>query len=222
MFSFEALTTVVWVDIVVRGMLDIAIYMENMVASCIFYVKVGTLTHLEQSITYLLTVNQTGIVRLMVQHDFIVSISFVHYPRDNLRQTSADILSLEQCPIYSWQSCDLGWHTPWVIPVNKHTTSDWLIAHLRAGDNPCNFSLNAEWFIFSIRNMLAAGYFIQTWSWLYNPQDLPLLFGIIFVVYPTAANHGYTTTTARPERIQMQPIAKGLIKYSCYRHTART
>jgi hypothetical protein len=101
MFSFEALTTVVWVDIVVRGMLDIAIYMENMVASCIFYVKVGTLTHLEQSITYLLTVNQTGIVRLMVQHDFIVSISFVHYPRDNLRQTSADILSLEQCPIYS-------------------------------------------------------------------------------------------------------------------------
>jgi hypothetical protein len=75
--------------------------MENMKASCISYVKVGTLTHLEQSKTYHLTVNKTRIVRLTVQHDFIVSLSFMHHPGDNLRQTSADVLYLEQCPIYS-------------------------------------------------------------------------------------------------------------------------
>jgi len=76
-------------------------YMENMEASCVFYVKVGTLTHLEQSKTSLLTVNKRGIVRLAVQHDFIVSVSFMYYPGDHLRQTSAGVLSLEQCPIYS-------------------------------------------------------------------------------------------------------------------------
>jgi len=75
--------------------------MDNMETSCIFYVKVGTFTHLEQSKTSLLTVNQMGIVRLTVQHDLIVSISFKYYPGDNLTQTSADVISLEQCRMYS-------------------------------------------------------------------------------------------------------------------------
>jgi hypothetical protein len=76
-------------------------YMENMEASCVFYVKIGTLNHLERSKTYLLTINTSGIVRLTVQHNFIVSVSLMYYPGDNLRQTSVDVLSLEQCPIYS-------------------------------------------------------------------------------------------------------------------------
>jgi hypothetical protein len=75
--------------------------MDNMEAICIFYVKVGTFTHLEQSITSLLTDNYTGILTPTVQHDVIVSVSFVYYPGDYLRQTSADVLSVEKCPIYS-------------------------------------------------------------------------------------------------------------------------
>jgi len=75
-------------------------YMENIEATCIISIKVGTLTHLEQSRTYLLSVNKAGIIRLTVQHDFIVSVRFMYYPGDNLRQTSADVLPLDQCPIY--------------------------------------------------------------------------------------------------------------------------
>jgi len=51
--------------------------MDNMEASCIFYVKVGTFTHLEQSKIFLLTVNESGIVTLTVQHDLIVSVIFM-------------------------------------------------------------------------------------------------------------------------------------------------
>jgi len=73
--------------------------MDNMEASCVFYVKVVTFTHLEQSKISLLTVNKSGIVTLTIQHDMIVSVIFMQYPGDYLRQTSADILSLEQHPI---------------------------------------------------------------------------------------------------------------------------
>jgi len=69
---------------------------DNMEASCVFYVKVSTFTHLEQSKISLLTVNTPGIVTLTVQHDMIVSVIFMQYPGDYLRQTSADVLSLQQ------------------------------------------------------------------------------------------------------------------------------
>jgi len=65
--------------------------MDNMEASCVFYVKVGKFTHLEQSKTSLLTVNKPETVRLTVQHDFSVSVSFMYYPGDSLRQTSTVI-----------------------------------------------------------------------------------------------------------------------------------
>jgi len=74
--------------------------MDNMEASCVFYVKVSTFTHLEQSKTSLLTASKSGIVRLTVQHHLIVNVSFMYYPGDPLRQTSANVLSLEQWPIY--------------------------------------------------------------------------------------------------------------------------
>jgi len=48
--------------------------MDNMEASCIFYVKVGMFAHLEQSKISLLTVNKSGIVTLTVEHDMIVSV----------------------------------------------------------------------------------------------------------------------------------------------------
>ena len=76
-------------------------HMDNMKASCVLYVKVSTFTHLEQSKTSLLTVNESGMVRPTRQHDLIVGVSFMYYPRDSLRQTSADVLSLDHCPIDS-------------------------------------------------------------------------------------------------------------------------
>jgi hypothetical protein len=76
-------------------------YMENIEASYIFYIKVGRLTHLEQSKTFILTVSKMGIVSLTVQHNFIVSVSFLCYPGDNLRQTSADARSLKHCLVDS-------------------------------------------------------------------------------------------------------------------------
>jgi len=75
-------------------------HMDNMEASCVFYVKVGMFTDLEQSKISLLTVNKAGIVRLTIQHYLIVSVSFMYYPRDYVRQTSAAIVSLEQFSIY--------------------------------------------------------------------------------------------------------------------------
>jgi hypothetical protein len=51
--------------------------MDNMDVSCVFYVKVSTFTHLEQSKIALLTVNKSGIMALTIQPDMIVSISFM-------------------------------------------------------------------------------------------------------------------------------------------------
>jgi len=72
--------------------------MDNMEASCVFYVTVGTFTHLEQSKISLLTVNKFGIVKLTIQPDVNVSVSLMWYPRDDLRQTSVDVLCLEHHP----------------------------------------------------------------------------------------------------------------------------
>jgi hypothetical protein len=55
-------------------MLDV---IDNMEASCVFYVKVGMFTHLEQRNISLMTVNKSGIVTLTIQHDMIVSVSII-------------------------------------------------------------------------------------------------------------------------------------------------
>jgi len=133
---------------------------DNMAASYVFYVKVNMCTHQVQSKTARLTFNKSGIFRLTVQHDLNVSVSFMYYPGDSLRQTSADVLSLEQCPIDSWQSCDLSCRTTHFIPVDKQTTTNRRIAHLRAVQNPCNLQLYVVAFILSIMNMLAVTYSI--------------------------------------------------------------
>jgi len=73
--------------------------MGNMEARCVFYVKVGTFTHLEQSKISLLTVNYSRIVTLTVKLDIVLSLIFFQYPGDYLRQTSADVHSLGQHPV---------------------------------------------------------------------------------------------------------------------------
>ena len=136
--------------------------MDNMEASCVFYVKVSTFTHLAQSKTTLLTVNQSGMVRLTIQHDLIVNVSFMYYPRDYLRQTSADVLSLEPHPINIHQLGDFGGRTPQLIPFITQTTSDRLIAHCGAVGNSCNLHPYSVGFILIIMIMLAAIHSILT------------------------------------------------------------
>jgi len=136
---------------------------DTMEASYVLYVKVGMITRLEQSKIFLLTINQMGIVRLTVQHDLIVSVSCTCYAIDYLRQTSADVCSLESCSIYSWQSCHFGCHTMQFVPVNKQAASDWLIAHLRVVGNPCNLQRYVAGFMLSIMITMAATDSILTW-----------------------------------------------------------
>jgi len=180
--------------------------MDSMEASCIFYFKVGTFTQLEHSKICILSVNETGIVRLTVQHDWIVSLSFRHYPRDLLRQTSADILSLEECHIYIWQSSYFGYCTAQSIHGKKYTTLDRLIANCKMVGNPRNLHSYAARLMLSITYMLAATYSILTWSSLYIPQDFPLLFFIIFLSYPSPPNHGYTNISVMWRQKYGKPI----------------
>jgi len=74
--------------------------MDHTEASCVFYVKVGTLDQLEQSKFCVLTVTRLGIVMLTIQDDLIVSVSFMYDPGDLLRRTSPDVLSVEQYRVY--------------------------------------------------------------------------------------------------------------------------
>jgi len=71
--------------------------MDHIEASCIFYVEVGMLHRLEQSKIHVLTVTEFGIAMLTVHHLASVSCKI---PQDFLRQTSADILSVEECTVY--------------------------------------------------------------------------------------------------------------------------
>jgi hypothetical protein len=98
--------------------------MDNMDASCVFYVKVGMFTHLEHGKIYLLAVNQTEIVKLIAQHILIVSVGSMLYPLDYLRPTSADSHALERYPNNILQSCVSASDTLQYITVQKRTTSD--------------------------------------------------------------------------------------------------
>jgi hypothetical protein len=51
--------------------------MDNMEASCILYVKVGTFTHLTQSKISLFTVKISGTEMLTVRYDNIVRVIFM-------------------------------------------------------------------------------------------------------------------------------------------------
>jgi len=138
--------------------------MDSMEESCVFYAKVGMLNHLEHSQIWLVTVNKTGIVRLTILHNLIVSVSFMYYPGDFWWQTSADILSLEEYTINVRQQCGFTCHTWQFIPGNKRTTSDQLVVSLWTVGIPCNLQPYAAGFNLSITYNLATTSSILTWS----------------------------------------------------------
>jgi hypothetical protein len=68
----------------------------------------------------------------------IVNVSFMQNPRDYLRLTSAEVLSLKLHHINIQQLGDFGGRTMQLIPVIKQKTSDRLIANCGALRNPGN------------------------------------------------------------------------------------
>jgi hypothetical protein len=128
------------------------------------YVKVGKLNHLEHSQIWLVTDNQVGIVRLTIQQEMIVSDSFMYYPVDFLRQTSADIVFITKCPIPIWQLCNSCCCTLQVIPGNELTTSDHHIVNHRMVGDPSNLHPYTAGINLCIMYKLATTYAILTWS----------------------------------------------------------
>jgi len=51
--------------------------MDNMEASCIFYVKVGRFDQFKQSKVCILTITKIRIVKLTIQCDMILSLTFM-------------------------------------------------------------------------------------------------------------------------------------------------
>jgi len=113
-------------------------------------------------IILMLPANQSGIVKLTVQPDLIVSVSLTYYPRDYFRQTSADIISLEHYHVNVHRLGNSSCCTPQFIPVNEHTASARLVANRGAVGNPCNLQPYSAGFILSIMIMLAGIYSIVT------------------------------------------------------------
>jgi len=74
--------------------------MDYMEASCVFYVKLGTLDQREQSKICVLTITKLGIFMITIQDDSPCSLSFMYDPGDPLSQTSPDALSIEECIVY--------------------------------------------------------------------------------------------------------------------------
>jgi len=95
--------------------------MDHMEASWVFYVKVHTFVQLEQSKICILTVISFGIVTLTVQHDMIGSMCFVWDPGDVLRQTSPDVLSIDEFLFCMYQTWDISSCSLECVPENKQT-----------------------------------------------------------------------------------------------------
>jgi hypothetical protein len=94
----------------------------------------------------------------------IVSVSFMYYPGDLLRQTSADVLFLNEWPVYIWQLNDFGSRTLQFIPVNKLLISDRLIVSSEMVGNPCNLQPYAAAITLNIMYDMAATSAILTCS----------------------------------------------------------
>jgi len=195
--------------------------MDSMEASCIFDDKVGMVNHHGQIQTWLVTVNKVGIVWLTVKHHLIGSVSFMYYSSDCLRQTSADYLFREDCPIDIWQWCDYSCRSLQFIPQNKLVMLDWLIVSCMTVGDPSNLLLYAPGFNWSIMYNLAATYGILTWSKLFNLQDFSLLFMIIFLSHSTPPNHGFINTSTLGDWSRIKPKDGWFCQYITQWHTAR-
>jgi len=79
-------------------------------ASCHVDVEVGLLNRLEQSTICISTITTVGIAMLTLHQDEVFTIYCIYDPRDCLKQTSAAIVSVEDCTIFITERRDPGGH----------------------------------------------------------------------------------------------------------------
>jgi len=106
--------------------------------------------------------------------------------------------------------------------MNKQPTFDRLIGNCGMVGNPCNLHTYTAGLIMSRTCKSAVTDSILTWSELYICQDFPLLFIIIMVPYSRPPNHRWRNTSARWERVLIQPMDGRIIQCITLWHEATT
>jgi len=92
---------------------------DQLEASCVMHVEVGTLNCLELNNICVLTITTLGIEMLTVHHDIMFRICCIYDPSDSLRHTSANIVSDEEGTIFTSQRRDFSGCSPWYISVTN-------------------------------------------------------------------------------------------------------
>jgi hypothetical protein len=169
--------------LVLSEMLDVERYVPHRGKLCLS-VKVGRFDHLEQSKISILTVTAIGIVMLTVHHNLMVSVWFIQDPGDVLKQTSPDVLSVEECPFSIYQTSDFSHHSLQCIFVNIQTTANRLTANRRTMGIRCKLQQYAAGLSLNRTCKLAVTHFVLTGKYRYITQGFPHLFVIIFLTFP--------------------------------------
>jgi hypothetical protein len=112
--------------------------MDHMEAISVFYVKVGRFDPLEQDKICDLTITSFRILMLTIHYNLMVSVWFMEDTRNDIRQTSPDVLSIQECPYYIYETWNFSCCLLYCVPVNKQTTLDCLSANHRTIRIPCD------------------------------------------------------------------------------------
>jgi len=121
-----------------------------------------------------------------------------------MKQTSPDVLSIEEYRFHIYQTWDISCHLLQCIPANKHTASNRLTAYRRTVEITFNLQLYSSGKNLSRMWKLTVIHSIVTCGLIDIPQDFPL-FVIIFFTFSTTASHGSTNTSARCDWIRIKP-----------------
>jgi hypothetical protein len=102
---------------------------NDMKETCIFNVKLYPVGEYEQSIVCDWTITNIGRVMLTAKHHSVFTGGFRWDAWDFVRQTSPDVLSMEELRDDYCQSRDFDGQEPLLLPVNKEITLDRLTAN---------------------------------------------------------------------------------------------
>lgn len=128
------------------------------------------------------------------------SICFRWHPVNWVKQTSPDVLPVEELPVCTSQTWGFGCPSHLYSPDTNHTTSDQHTEYHTTICNPADMQLFSGGFMLSRIWKFAVLDAILTWCLQYIPQDFPHVI-YIFLSYSTPANHANTSTITRCEWI---------------------
>jgi len=154
------------------------------------------------------------------KHDSMVGVCCMNAPGDSLRQTSPEVLCVEEYPVYIHHNRDFCCRSNQFMSVIKALTSDRVTVNCRTVRILCTLRLYAVGFMLRRMCKLAVIHSVLSWSQLYIPQDFPLLFVIILLTFSTTASHGSTYNSAMWESIPIELNDRHLIYFATCRHTA--